>query len=81
MANAAWLTLNIIAHNLARWTSRLGLGETLIATDTLRRRHLRTPGRITRSARKLTLHLPTRWPWAEQFNNALTRLRSIVLTC
>ena len=80
-ANAAWLTLNIIAHNLARWTSRLGLGETLIATDTLRRRHLRTPGRITRSARKLTLHLPTRWPWAEQFNNALTRLRSIVLTC
>ncbi len=31
-ANAAWLALNIIAHNLARWTSRLGLGETLIAT-------------------------------------------------
>jgi hypothetical protein len=27
-ANAAWLTLNILAHNLARWTSRLGLGET-----------------------------------------------------
>jgi Transposase DDE domain group 1 len=22
-ANAAWLTLNILAHNLARWTSRL----------------------------------------------------------
>ena len=42
-ANAAWLTLNVIAHNLARWVSRLGLGETLIATDTLRRRHLRTP--------------------------------------
>ena len=57
-ANAAWLGLNVIAHNLARWTSRLGLGETLIATDTLRRRHLRTPGRITRSARKPTLHLP-----------------------
>jgi hypothetical protein len=78
-ANAAWLTLNVIAHNLARWVSRIGLGETLIATDTLRRRHLRTPGRITRSARKLTLHLPTRWPWAQQFNNSLTRLRSIVL--
>ncbi len=78
-ANAAWLTLNVIAHNLARWVSRIGLGETLIATDTLRRRHLRTPGRITRSARKLTLHLPKRWPWAEQFNNSLARLRSIVL--
>ena len=78
-ANAAWLTLNVIAHNLARWVSRLGLGETLIATDTLRRRHLRTPGRITRSARKLTLHLPTRWPWAEQFTNALARLRTVIL--
>jgi len=78
-ANAAWLNLNVTAHNLARWVSRLGLGETLIATDTLRRRHLRTPGRITRSGRKLTMHLPTRWPWAEQFNNSLAQLRTVVL--
>ena len=78
-ANAAWLNLNVTAHNLARWTSRIGQGETLIATDTLRRQHLRTPGRITRSARKLTLHLPARWPWAEQFNNSLAQLRSIIL--
>jgi hypothetical protein len=78
-ANAAWLNLNVTAHNLARWVSRIGLGETLIATDTLRRRHLRTPGRITRSGRKLTLHLPKRWPWAEQFTNSLARLRSVVL--
>ena len=79
-ANAAWLNLNVAAHNIARWTSRLGLNETLIATDTLRRRHLRTPGRTTRSARKLTLHLPEHWPWAEQFNNSLARLRTIILT-
>jgi len=78
-ANAAWLNLNVTAHNLARWVSRIGLGETLITTDTLRRRHLRTPGRITRSGRKHTLHLPTRWPWAEQFNNSLARLRTIIL--
>lgn len=78
-ANAAWLATNVMAHNLARWTSRLGLGETLIATDTLRRRHLRTPGRITRSGRKVTLHLPARWPWAEQFNNSLANLRNVVL--
>ena len=57
-ANAAWLAFNVIAHNLARWTSRIGLGETLIATDTLRRRHLAMPGRLTRSARRFTLHLP-----------------------
>jgi hypothetical protein len=43
-ANAAWLGINVMAHNLARWTSRTGLGETLIATDTLRRRYLRVPG-------------------------------------
>lgn len=78
-ANAAWLGLNVIAHNLARWTSRIGLGETLIATDTLRRRHLRTPGRLTRSARKQTLHLPARRPWSEQFNASLARLRCVVL--
>ena len=78
-ANAAWLALNIIAHNLARWTSRLGLDETIIATDTLRRHHLHLPARITRSARRNTLHLPARWPWQEQFNNALTQLRSIIL--
>ena len=62
-ADAAWLGLNVIAHNLARWTSRLGLQETIIATDTLRRRHLRLPGRIIRSARRRTLHWASpRWP-------------------
>ncbi len=78
-ANAAWLGLNVIAHNLARWTTRIGLQETIIATDTLRRHHLRLPGRITRPARRRTLHLPTRWPCQEQFNTALARLRSIVI--
>jgi DDE family transposase len=74
-ANAAWLTLNVIAHNLARWTSRIGLGEQLVTTKTLRMRYLALPGRLTRSARKLRLHLPRRWPWAERFRIALDRLR------
>ncbi len=26
-ANAAWLALQVMAHNLARWTARIGLGE------------------------------------------------------
>ena len=25
-ANAAWLAVQVIAHNLARWTARIGLG-------------------------------------------------------
>jgi len=78
-ANAAWLGFNVMAHNLARWTSRLGLGEDLIATDTLRRRYLRTPGRLTHSARRFTLHLPKRWPWAERFGDSLAKLRAVVL--
>jgi len=78
-ANAAWLGLNVIAHNLARFTSRIGLGETLIATDTLRRRYLRVPGRLTCSARRLTLHLPQRWPWAKRFVEALANLRAVLL--
>jgi Transposase DDE domain group 1 len=77
-ANAAWLTLNVIAHNLARWTSRIGLGETLITTKTLRTRYLNLPGRLTRSARRWHLHLPpTRWPWAQRFLLALDRLRCV----
>ena len=78
-ANAAWLVLNVIAHNMARWTSRIGFGETVIATYTLRRHHLAIPGRLTSSGRRLTLHLPQRWPWAEAFDTALANLRAVVL--
>lgn len=78
-ANAAWLALNVIAHNLARWTARIGgLSDTIIETGTLRRRYLRPAGRITRSGNKTTLHLPARWPWAEQFITALAQIRSVV---
>ncbi len=61
-ANAAWLTLNVLAHNLARWTSRIGLGETLITTKTLWTRYLDLPGRLIRSARRWHLYLFIRWP-------------------
>ncbi|MSQ37299.1 MAG: IS1380 family transposase [Chloroflexi bacterium] len=78
-ANAAWLAFQVLAHNLARWTSRLGLGEKLLATKTLRRRLFSLPGRLARSARRLWLHLPTHWPWADQFLTALARLRRVPL--
>ena len=52
-----------MAHNLARWTARIGLGEQVVTTKTLRRRFFSLAGRLTRSARRLTLHLPRRWPW------------------
>ena len=78
-ANAAWLAVQVIAHNLARWTARIGLGQQVVTTKTLRRRFFSMAGRLTSSARRLTLHLPQRWPWENQFNDALARLRALPL--
>jgi DDE family transposase len=79
LANAAWLVLACLAHNLLRWTATLGLGvrDELVVAKTLRRTLLTLPGRLTHSARRWTLHLPARWPWAHSFTMALARLRCI----
>jgi len=78
-ANAVWLALNVLAHNLARWVSRIGLGEALVTTKRLRFRYLSIPGRLTYSGRRWRLHLPQYWPWADTFIAALERLRAIPL--
>ncbi len=78
-ANGAWLAVQVMAHNLARWTARLGLGAGIVTAKTLRRRFFAIAGRLTRSARRLTLHLPRRWPWAIEFGAALARLRALPL--
>ncbi len=78
-ANGAWLAVQVMSHNLARWTARIGLGEQIVTTKTLRRRFFSLAGRLTRSARRLTLHLPQRWPWETQFSRALARLRALPL--
>ncbi len=78
-ANAAWLAVQVIAHNLARWTTRIGLGEPVMTTKTLRRRFFSLAGRLTRKARRLTLHLPQGWPWQNQFCSALAKLRAVPL--
>jgi hypothetical protein len=62
-ANAAWTVIACLAHNLLRWTTLLGLPDTIIRTArTVRRRLLQIPGRLTRTARRWTLHLPARGP-------------------
>jgi hypothetical protein len=78
-ANAAWLLIATLAHNLLRWNAAIGLGARgeLVAAKTLRRTLLALPGRITRSARRCRLHLPAGWPWAACFELALARLRGI----
>jgi hypothetical protein len=77
-ANAAWTVIAALAHNLLRWTSAIGLpGQTIRAARTICRRLLGLPGRLTRSARRWTLHLPARWPCQHDFIRALARIRAL----
>ena len=77
-ANAAWTVIAALAHNLHRWTELLGLpGRRRRRARTLRRRLLELPGRLTRTARQWTLHLPARWPWQDDWIAALTRIRAL----
>ena len=46
-ANSAWMDIQIMAHNLARWTARIGLGEQPATTKTLRRHFFSLAGRLT----------------------------------
>ncbi|HVA22279.1 MAG TPA: IS1380 family transposase [Candidatus Micrarchaeia archaeon] len=83
-ANAAWLTFAGLAHNCGRWVGMIGLPDAVPARTTaatLRRRLFALPGRLTRSARRWTLHLPRDWPWQALFGAALTRLRAIRASC
>jgi hypothetical protein len=67
-----------LAHNLGRWPAVLGLPDpTPRAARTLRRRLLALPGRLTKTARRWTLHLPARCPWQTDFIEALTRIRAL----
>lgn len=80
-ANSAWLAIGATAHNLARWSARLGAitgPGSYISLATLRRRYISVPGHLARSARRTTLHLAKDWPWAKGLLAALSALRAIV---
>jgi Transposase DDE domain group 1 len=77
-ANSAWTVIAALAHNLLRWTTLIGLPDTTIPTArTIRRRLLTVPGRVTRTARTVTLRMPARWPWELAFLAALKELRAL----
>jgi hypothetical protein len=71
-ANAAWLTLAAIAHNLLRATGCLASAFHAKARGATLRRHLiAVPARIARHGRDhLTLHLPEHWHWRRAWMNA-----------
>ena len=35
VTGGAWLAVQVMAHNLARWTARIGLGQQIVTTKTL----------------------------------------------
>ncbi len=75
-ANSAWLVCAAMAFNLTRAAGTLASAFHAKATTATLRTHLIcVPGRLARSARRLTLHLPQRWPWADAFNQLLHRSR------
>jgi DDE family transposase len=63
-ANSAWLVLAAIAFNLTRAAGALASTfHAKATTATIRTELIVVPARIARSARRLRLHLPERWPW------------------
>jgi hypothetical protein len=80
-ANAAWLALTVMAHNLGRAVGILAGDLSRATAATLRRAVFTIPGRLVHSARRQRLRLPERWPWAEAFTTALTAITAIPMRC
>ena len=82
MANAAWLALAVMAHNLGRAIGQLAGDDLERATAaTLRRKVFTVPGRLVHTGRRRHLRLPARWPWADAITTALGRIHAIPLRC
>ena len=62
-ANAAWLALAALAHNLTRAAGALaGTFHARATTATIRDHLVNVPARLARSAGRITLHLPEHLP-------------------
>ena len=82
MANAAWLALTVMAHNLGRAVGHLAGPDLTTATAaTLQRKVFTMPGRLVHSGRHRRLRLPKNWPWAVAITTALTAITAIRMRC
>jgi hypothetical protein len=82
MANAAWLALTVMAHNLGRAVGQLAGPDLERATAaTLRRKVSTMPGRLVHSGRRRHLRLPKSWPWRDAITTALTAVTAIPMRC
>jgi Transposase DDE domain group 1 len=67
-ANSAWLVLAAIAFNLTRAAGTIAsVFHAKATTATIRRQLIVVPGRLSRSARRLVIHLPKDWPWQDSW--------------
>jgi hypothetical protein len=72
-ANSAWLVCAAMAFNLTRAAGTLASAfHARATTGTIRAQLITVPGRVARSARRLTLHLPTGWPWQSAWQQLAT---------
>ncbi len=72
-ANAAWLVLAVIAFNLTRTAATItGTDLARATTATIRAKLITVPARVASSARRVTLHLPTAWPWETAWTHLFT---------
>jgi Transposase DDE domain group 1 len=78
-ANQAWLETALMAHDITVWTQQLLFtgDHAVCEPKRLRYRLLHVAARLTRHARRLTLHLPADWPWAGAIEQAFKRLAAL----
>ncbi len=76
-ANAAWLRLAVISHNVMTALQRLGLPAEMLTARPKRLRFLifNTPGRIVHHARRAVLRVATTGERLAQWLDALKSLR------
>ncbi len=78
MANAAWLALAVMTHNLGRAVAILAGPDLARATAaTLRRKVFTMPGRLVHTGRRRHLRLPALWPWAQAISTTMTSIHAI----
>jgi hypothetical protein len=76
-ANAAWLTLAAMAHNLLRAAGCLtGPRYGTARAATIRRQLINIPARLARRARRITLHLPSHWPWQQHWQSLFNHIHA-----
>jgi len=71
-ANSAWLVCAAMAFNLTRAAGALAsVFHAKATTGTIRAQLINVPARLARSARRLTMHLPSAWPWEKAWQQLI----------